>query len=189
MKGPRWQYLLQPPAPEGTEIAPGWHCRTVLVGPVHGASPRGMCRGRGKESRTFAARASVAVALKEGGGGGRRGRWAAYARYRRQWPAEAAPYAGTLPSSLAMACGVVAGGSGSLPVYTERKPRPTRTIATQHKHRARPWHSRSFAAIPSAPWRGTGTRRAQARRAAKESTLWRAPWTTSDMVPFFIELS
>ena len=84
MKGPRWQYLLQPPAPEGTEIAPGWHCRTVLVGPVHGASPRGMCRGRGKESRTFAARASVAVALKEGGGGGRRGRWAAYARFRRE---------------------------------------------------------------------------------------------------------
>ena len=61
------------------------------------------------------ARASVAVALKEGGGGVRRGRWAACARHGRECPAEAAPYAGTLPSSLAMACGVVAGGSGSLP--------------------------------------------------------------------------
>ena len=62
-------------------------------------------------------------------------------------------------------------------------------IATQHKHRARPPPSRSLAAIPSATWRGTGTRRAQARRAAKESMLWRAPWITSDMATSFIELS
>ena len=112
-----------------------------------------------------------------------------HAHQCRECPAEAAPYAGTLPSSLAMACGVRAGGSGSLPSIYRAKPRATRTIATQHKHRARPWPSRSFTAIPSASWRGTGTRRAQARRAAKESTLWRAPWTTSDMAPSFIELS
>ena len=61
------------------------------------------------------ARALVAVASKVGGGGGRRGSWAAYAHQCRECPAEAAPYAGTLPSSLAMACGVVAGGSASLP--------------------------------------------------------------------------
>ena len=64
------------------------------------------------------ARASVAVALEVGGGGGRRGRWAACAHQCRECPAEVAPYAGTLPSSLAMACGVVAGGSGSLPSLT-----------------------------------------------------------------------
>ena len=38
-----------------------------------------------------------------------------HAHQCRECPAEAAPYAGTLPSSLAMACGVVAGGSASLP--------------------------------------------------------------------------
>ena len=64
------------------------------------------------------ARALVAVASKVGGGGGRRGSWAAYAHQCRECPAEAAPYAVTLPSSLAMACGVVAGGSASLPALT-----------------------------------------------------------------------
>ena len=166
MKGPGWQYPLQPPAPEGTEVAPGWHCRTVLVGPVHGASPRGVCRGRGKESRTFGSPCSCSCGLqKVGGGGGRRGSWAAYARYRRECPAEAAPYAGTLPSSLAMACGVVAGGSGSLPSLTSVS-------------QGRPGRSRHSTSIgrdlgPRAVWqqflppRGVGPARAALKLAAQ----------------------